>query len=193
MEEAILVKARNDHVLQWIELKRMYIAKRGSDAGRFGKAIPRTTNGDVAQLTNWWHNQFARELVSNPFAQDRDLASRQRWQKNKAAIENELKDADPSAVYPRNEWFWQEATSRLALYLQGRSAVPSSAQLVIESVQETVAEGIEAGKELAEKASQSIRDTLLTTVKTGAIIVSSVAAAAIVLPRVVRAMGSGKE
>ena len=40
--------------------------------------------------------------------------------------------ADPNAVYRANEQFWQEATGKLAIYLESRKAIPSRTELFID-------------------------------------------------------------
>ncbi len=98
MKQPFLLKAQPDHVRQWIALKRFYMDKRGSDPGRFGKAIPRTTYADVAEITKWWQMEFLYGLMRNPFANDSDKASRKRWSKDRVVIGQEVENADPKAI-----------------------------------------------------------------------------------------------
>ena len=183
-----IVQSTSDHVRQWIALKRTYVAERGSDAGRFRMAIPRTTHKDVRQLTDYWHGEYLREVVRSPNALDRDRASRRRWVNSKHTIDAQLSNADPGARYPHNEWFWQDATSKLAVYLEGRKAVPSHTQLVIESVREAVGEQIDAATDLANKTIDEAGKRFMSSIKTAAWLVGGLIASAIAIPRMVRAL-----
>ncbi len=190
MKQHLVLKAQGDHVLQWIALKRLYMAKRGSDPNRFGKAIPRTTNADIAEITQWWQKEFLYALVRDPFANDSDTASRKRWSVAKATIDKELDSADPNAVYARNPWFWDKATSGVALYLEARKAIPSDSELIVESLKETVVEHAETVKKVAKGAADVITEAgerTYSVLKTGAFIAAGVLGAAIVLPPVIRA------
>ena len=188
MTKKINVKAKNDHVLQWAEFKRLYVADRGSDAGQNRKAIPRTTFGDIAQLAKYWHNEYLRELLRNPSARDKSPASRKRWLAAKRKIDEQLRSAAKSSQYPENEWFWQVATRRLAIYLESRKAIPSRTELLIESLRETVEEHAETAKKLAKRAVDAAGGETLSNLKTGVLIVGSLAAAALAIPLIVRAL-----
>lgn len=174
------IPARSDHVLQWAALKRLYVTQRGSDAGRNRKAIPRTTNGDIAQLSQWWHDEFSRQLLLHPKPLDRDLASRKRWKDSKRTIDRQLRDADPKALYPQNEWFWQEASKRLAIYLESRKAVPNRADLMVDSLAETVQEHAQTAKDLARRAAEAA-PSIGSAVKTGALLIGGLVAAVLVV------------
>ncbi|MCG8419453.1 MAG: hypothetical protein MJE77_16100 [Proteobacteria bacterium] len=187
MMRTTVVQSTSDHVRQWIALKRTYVAERGSDTGRFGKAIPRTTHGDVRQLTDYWHGEYSREVVRSPRALDRDRASRRHWVNSKRRIDAQLLNANPGTPYPHNEWFWQDATSKLALYLDSRKAVPSRTQLIVESVRETVSDHIDATADRASEAIDQAGNRLMAALKTGAWIVGGLIVSAIAIPRMVRA------
>ncbi len=185
--DKLIIRAQNDHIRQWLELKQRYDAMRGSDAGRAHKKIPRTTNGDVKQIVAWWHDEFVRAIVRDPFVRDKDNASRERWALAKEAIDKELKGADQNARYARNAWFWQDETFRVALYLQGRKAIPSDLSLIVESVAEAIEESAGAAKELVKDVGD-VGGRVVSKLKTGAIIAASILGAAIVLPPVIRAL-----
>lgn len=128
--------------------------------------------------------------MRNPFANDSDKASRKRWHKARIAIEKELKGADRGARYSRNEWFWEEATSGVARYLEARKAIPSDTDLIFESVEETVEEHVETVKQVAKDAADVVVEAgerTFSVLKTGAFIAAGIAAAAIVIPPVIRA------
>ena len=190
MNEKIIVKANGDHVRQWIQLKQLYAKKRGRDLGRFKKPIPRTTHGDVAQLVKWWHGEYLRALLQSRFQIDNDKAKRQIWLAAKRKIDKQLDGADPKARYPENEWLWQDAIFSLALYLQGRKAVPSRTEILIESVGETVEEHAESAKKLAKRAADAaseVGDRTVSALKAGMIFVGGLAVTAIVVPPLIRA------
>ena len=186
-----VVQSTSDHVRQWIALKRTYVAERGSDAGRFGKAIPRTTHRDLRQLTDYWHGEYVRELLRSPKALDRDRASRRHWVNSKRSIDAQLVNADAGAQYPHNEWFWQEATSKLAMYLESRKAVPGRTQLVIDSIRETAAEQIDAATDLVSETVDEAGKRFIAAIKTGAWILGGLIASAVAIPRMVRVFKDG--
>ena len=179
MTQNYTIPARSDHVKQWAEFKRLYVTQRKSDAGRDRKAIPRTTYGDIARLTEYWHRQFVTALLLRPKALDRDLASRRHWRASKRRIDAQLRSANPKALYPQNEWFWQEASKGLAIYLESRKAVPDRAELVIDSITETVEERVEDVKAAAKKVANAASG-IGTAVKVGALVIGGLAATAIV-------------
>ena len=191
MNDKTTVKAQPDHVTQWAQLKRVYVTKRGSDAGRNRKAIPRTTNADIKQLADYWHGEYLQEMIGRPKALDKDRASRKRWVEAKRTIDRQLAHADPNAVYAVNEWFWQDATSRLAIYLESRKALPSKASLLIESVSETVQEGVDGAVNAAKDAVSTVVDqagkSMWPILKIGGLVIGGIAGAAIVIPAIIRA------
>ncbi len=190
MTEKITVTARGDHVQHWAAIKRIYIKKRGSDAGKSGKAIPRTTNGDVAKLARWWNIEARREVMRTMFANDRSPSSLKQWSNAISEINKYVANADKAALYPKNEWFWDTATLRLAIYLESRKAIPTSTDLMIESLTETLADHADTARTVARGATDALAGAgkgLLSTVKTGALILGGLVGAAIVLPPIIRA------
>lgn len=200
MSSKAIVQTKRDHVVQWSQLKKLYAQQRDRDIGRNNKAIPRTTNGDIKQLATYWHGEYLREVIRNPKALDRDLGSRKRWIESKRTIDRQIAKADPKAVYTANEWFWQEASLRLAIYLESRKAIPNRADLFIESVTETVSEGAEAVGRGLEAATGAAVDTLeragkkaWSALKIGALVVGGIAGVAVVAPPVIRAFRDDKD
>ena len=183
MPEKVIINPASDHVRQWAAMKQTYVAKRGSDAGRNRKAIPRTTNADIRQLANYWHGEYLRELLTNPKALDKDLASRKRWNRQQTEARPPAgQSRHRNALYAENEWFWQEASRRIAIYLESRKAIPARAELFVDAVSETVSEQVEAVKDAAEKAGKDAWEAI----KTGALILGGLTAAAIVIPPIIR-------
>jgi hypothetical protein len=193
MDPTIRVKALHDHIVQLAELKQQFMKLRGFGRGANGAAIPRTTHADVAALTAWWHGEYTRALLRSitTLGNDKSQKSRTEWTQAKAIIDSQTKAAEPAALYPDNEWLWQRALPRLAIYLESLKVVPSDAELIVSSVKETVAEHAEAAKNLAKDAAGSITEAgerALSMLKTGAIIAGGVLAAAIVVPPIIRAL-----
>ena len=145
MKEKTTIEPRRDHVRQWVALKQLYARKRGSDADRNKKAIPRTTNGDAKQLVQYWHGEYLSDVIGKPKALDRSLASRKEWVARKRALDRALAGADPNATYRANEQFWHD-TGRLAIYLESRKAIPTRTEIFFESVGETVSEHVDSVK-----------------------------------------------
>ncbi|MEM9493770.1 MAG: hypothetical protein AAGC55_31780 [Myxococcota bacterium] len=175
---------KNDHVRQWVALKKLYIKERGSDAGPNKKAIPRTTNDDVEQLSKYWHGEYLRELIKRPLVLDKDLASRRRWLESKRTIDRQLAQADPKARYPANAWFWDDATAKLSIYLESRKAVPSPAKLLVEAVSETVTEKVTAAKDAVNETTKGIGSLF----KTGLLVLGGLAGARWVVPPLIEAV-----
>jgi hypothetical protein len=220
MNELTKIHNQPNHVSQWHELKRLYIEKRGSDAvqGLTGLSqlyipgkthIPRTTNGDIAALTKWWHKEFSRGVMRDPWRRNPEMLA---WIEAKQTIERGIKGANPAALYPENTWFWQVATLRLARHLEAMRAVPSADDLVMgvfkdlakgaaSAVSAVTGSGADLAKSaagLAKGATSTVTDAAdaitdagkqaVSMLKTGALITAGVLGAVIVLPPVIRAV-----
>ena len=75
----------------------------GMSAGGDSVAIPRTTNSDVLQLATYWTHAFAN---ARSVLDDHDAVAAQ-WQVVLADVDKLAKNADPSAVYAKNNVFWR--------------------------------------------------------------------------------------
>lgn len=192
--DQIQVQAK-DHVDQWLELKRLYASKRGTRRGQSGKDYPRTTNGDIKTLTKWWHEEFQRSMLRNPYDKSLDRASIQRWNEAKRQIDQEVMNADPLAEYPRNEWFWQTEIIRLAIHLNARKDRPTSLTIFFdalsETAQERLSDALNVGKAVTSAGDRAVSG-VVSTVKKGLLIAGGVLGAAIVLPPVIRALREPK-
>jgi len=186
MDDKLLLKAKNDHVLQWIELVTVYTAKRGADPGIGNKAVPRTTCGDVEQIARWWDNELKRVLLLRGPAlkNDKSPSSRKEWMDAKRVIDERSKAFEKSTLYPDNQWFWQKATKRLAIYLESLKVVPTDSELMFDAIGETLAEHAQTVKDAAKEAVEAGSSWL----KTGVIVAAGIAGAAIILPPVIRAL-----
>jgi hypothetical protein len=169
-----------DAVKQWVELKQAYLALRGAKEGKNHKPVPRTTHHDVMQIATAW----TRELRKVEPRNDHERTEHGRWKSCADQVAARYNKQTPGAEYPENERFWQECTARLAVYLEGRKIVPSSWELLVESVFEAIAEVPatigRAGREVASGASSLLEQPG----KLAAVLIGSV----IVLPPLVRAL-----
>ena len=176
MTQQLVTIAETDHIRQWLAFKRHYIRLRGSDPGQFRKAVPRTTNGDVKQLAEWWHKEMLAVVSAHTNVRDSDKASRKRWTKAKQRIDRELAGASPTAMYRDNEWFWQTETVRLAQYLESLKVIPSRLTLAKEALAEVVDERLQdmdrAGEALEKVAGAG--DRFLSKLKGAAIVAGGV-------------------
>jgi hypothetical protein len=217
MNELTKIHNQPNHVSQWRELKRLYTEKRGSDTvqGLTGLSqlytsgqvrIPRTTNGDIAELTKWWHKEFSRGVMRDPWRRKPELLA---WIDAKKTIERDIKGTSPAARYPKNEWFWQVATLHIAKHLEAMRAAPSADDLVMGAFKDlakgavgaVTGSGADLAKSaagLAKGATSAVTDAAdaitdagkqaVSMLKTGALITAGVLGAVIVLPPVIRAM-----
>ena len=202
MTEKITIEASKDHVLHRTALLKFYRKKRGETKTRKGYMIPLTIRRDIVQLVKWWDAEYRR--------------ARKRWHKDpthglwkraKQRIARDMEGADPEAVYPANEWFWNFVLLKLAIYLEVLKTSPSPTQLLMESFRETVEERLgdakdlidgvtDTASELAEAAGDigeaiaDAGDKAWSGIKVAAIVGGGLLGAAIVVPPVVRAIRS---
>lgn len=211
MDEHIFMKPKRNHSQQWLALKKLYVSKRRSDAGANRKAIPRTTNGDVAQIARYWDSEYKRAIGRRPKVPGEGKNKREKWLADKERIDDLLAGREASALFAENEWFWQRATHHVAIFLQARKSAPTAAELFIDALTDRsrgVAEALadaaqniggkaaDAAEDAAEavgdaarsagKAVLGIGDGVVSMLKTGALIAAGVVGAAIVLPPVIR-------
>ena len=87
-------------------------------------------------------------------------------------------------MYGENEWFWQHATRRLAIYLESLKAVPSRTEIAFDAVKETLEEHgeriTEAVKDVADWG-----DRALDVLKAGGLIVGGVIGVVVVIPPII--------
>ena len=182
----IVVARHSDAVVRWVKLKQMYVDLRGASVGKNKKLIPHTTNSDVLQLAAAWSREVGK--VKADSASQR--SEHKRWQRCMETVKQHADPSKPDAIYPRNEEFWQECTSRLAIYLESRKAVPSKWTLLKESVVETLEEIPGALGDATHATAGAVADAggaVLNFVKKPVNAALVVLGGAILLPPVIRA------
>jgi len=211
MDEHVFLKPKSNHSQQWIALKKLYMSRRGSDAGANRKAIPRTTNGDVVQIARYWDGEYKRAIGRRPKVAAEGKNKRDKWLADKQRIDSLLAGRESAALFAENEWFWERATHHVAMFLQARKSAPTETELFVDALTERTREVAGAladaahnigGKaaDVAEDAAEAVGDAaksagkavlgvgsgVVSMLKTGALIAAGIVGAAIVLPPVIR-------
>jgi hypothetical protein len=129
--KAFDAKTFSDLFLAQLELLR---AERGSDQvvalpGETGgtKTIPRTTNGDVVQLADYWSKQLAS--VKKVMGHDGVV---KKWTAALVGVDVARK-ADPNAIYPTNNTFWR-ALQTTAVQVSVADEQPSEWDLALDAL-----------------------------------------------------------
>ena len=191
MAEKIIIKSHDDHVDQRTAQLRYLRRKRGEFKTTAGYMVPKTTYADIAQMLAYWDGEFKNSRAAKDWYKDAD---KRQWLQHRKAIAADLEDADPDAVYARNEFFWNRAILKLAILLQVAKTRPSPTQMFIEAVKETVVERVQDADQAIEKAGKVAEnvaeagDRAWSTLKIAGIVAASVAGAAILLPPIIRAV-----
>jgi hypothetical protein len=159
----------------WLELKRRYVALRGSTPGPHSKAIPKTTNRDVLLLGTRWTVEATRARGEEA----RDQSERARWRASLAEVERMADASRPDAEYRANASFW-DASNPLAFYLESLKMRPSRWQLARESIAESVHELPATLAAAGSAATAAARRFLGDPLKLAAVVLG----AAIVIPAV---------
>jgi hypothetical protein len=191
MDEHVLMKPKRNHSQQWIALKRLYVSKRGSDAGKNRKAIPRTTNGDVAQLARYWDGEFKRAIGRRPEVAAEGKNKRDKWLADKERIDDLLAGREATARFAENEWFWQRATHHVAVYLQARKSAPTEAELFIDALAERGREVAGALADAAQTAGEKAADVAVGAAEAAGDAAEAVGGAAKSAGKAVLGIGSG--
>jgi len=190
MAERITIKSHEDHVDQRTAQLRYLRRTRGEFKTAKGYMVPETTNGDVAQMLEYWDGEYKKSRASKDWFKDGD---KRQWLLDRERIANDLENADPAAQYARNEWFWNRAILKLAILLQVAKTRPSPTDMFIEAVKETVVERVEDADRAMVKVGEAAKtvteagERTWSTLKIAGIVAASVAGAAIVLPPIIRA------
>jgi hypothetical protein len=163
----------DSHTDLWLELKRRYLAVRGSIAGTNGKAIPRTTNRDVLLLATRWTTELTK--TRGDAASDR--SERKRWRTSLAEVERLADDKQPDREYAANASFW-DASNRLAIYLESLKMRPGRWQLAWEAISESVRELPSTISDASATTAAAARRFLSDPLKLGAVVLG----AAIIMP-----------
>lgn len=104
------------------------------DAGTGGgeKVIPRTTNGDVIALADYWSKQLGS--VKHVMGTDGIVNA---WRAVTADIDAIARKGDPAAVYPKNNAFWR-ALSSTAIHVAVADEAPSTWDLAKDALKDSV-------------------------------------------------------
>lgn len=108
--------------------------KMKPDPGTTGpeKIIPRSTNGDVVELADYW----TRQLGAVKRVMGHDGVARE-WQAARADVDHLARSGDPNAVYPKNNAFWR-ALQKAAIHVAVADEAPTATDLAIEALKQSV-------------------------------------------------------
>jgi hypothetical protein len=113
--------------------------RRGEDivpGNKFAAHVPRTTNGDVAQLAAYWTTQLA--LVGGHHWASVDYRDKTaRWRAAVDQVWRTVGGANLKALYPHNAEFWT-ALIIISVHVSVTAAGPSKWTLFLESLEDTL-------------------------------------------------------
>jgi len=135
----------------WSALRDQLATARGSDertpTDGTGEPmqVPRTTNGDIAQITAYWNDAWTRLEDAwrrgNVLGHIADrlglIAERARWLAATAEVEATAKSGKASDVYPKNDGFWR-ASQSLAAALDRYHQQPTRSQITLDVPDESL-------------------------------------------------------
>jgi hypothetical protein len=140
----------------WTTLRDQLTKTRGSDErtppdGTAGEPmqIPRTTNGDIVQITAYWKDAWtqledvwrrgnALGHIADPLGL---IAERARWQAATTEVEDTAKLGKASDVYPKNDGFWRASRS-LAAALDRYHQQPARSEITLDVPEEGLPERV---------------------------------------------------
>lgn len=96
------------------------------------KPIPRSTNGDVIALADYWTKQLAD--VKDVFGHESVETT---WKATTADVDALARKADPNAVYSKNNAFWR-ALGNTAIHVSVADEAPSKSDMMIDSLKHSV-------------------------------------------------------
>lgn len=195
-KQKVEIKGHANHVDSWSAQLKTFKNAYGVSKSKDGYMAAKTTNENVRQLAKWWQKEYWR---------GGNFWGTHQWDDQFEQIMEETDDADPNELYKNNHWFWHIALRELAIYLESQKSKPSSMDLWIESLEETIDERIGDAHRFIKGASEAASDTIegigkaagvvtdmgdavWSGLKTVAIVGGSLVGAAIILPPVIRAM-----
>jgi hypothetical protein len=140
----------------WSALREQLAKSRGADErtppdGASGEPIqvPRTTNGDIVQITAYWNDAWTRledawrrgnvlGRIADPLG---IIAERARWQAAIAEVEDTAKSGKAGDVYSKNDGFWRTSRS-LAAALDRYHQRPARSQITLDVTEESLPERV---------------------------------------------------
>lgn len=96
------------------------------------KPIPRSTNGDVVLLADYWTKQLAR--VRRVMGAD---GVDQRWKAALVDVDGIARKGDPNAVYPKNNAFWR-ILQQTAIHVAVADEAPSQTDLMLDALKDSL-------------------------------------------------------
>ena len=123
-----------------------------ADAGMAGgeRNIPRSTNGDVVALTDYWSKQL--EAAKSTMGHDDTV---RRWTAVRADIDQIARKGDPHTVYPKNNAFWREL-SNTAVYVAVADESVSKWDLTKDALKESITHLPETLEQAASKGADLV-------------------------------------
>ena len=106
------------------------------------KVIPRTTNGDVVALADYWSKQLAD--AKHVMGHDGVVAT---WKAALADVDQVARKSDPNGIYPKNDTFWR-ALAPTAIQVAVADEAPSSSDLALAALKDSLThlpENVKAG------------------------------------------------
>ena len=190
MATAFKIPAHDDHVLQRTAILKLLREERGEVKTDKGYWIPKSPNSDIMQVTEHLDHEFGRSRVSASWYKDAD---KDQWLRDRAKIARHLQGADPKALYPHGDWFWNRAMLKLAILLQVAKTRPSPTELFLESLEETIHERLSDTDQLIDNAGETISEVAdagekwWSGLKTAGLIAAGLIGVAVVVPPIIRA------
>jgi hypothetical protein len=100
--------------------------------GGANKPIPRTLNGDVVLLADYWGKQLAD--VKDVFGHE---SVEKQWKQTADEVNAIARKGDPNAVYPKNNGFWR-VLSNTAIHVSVADEAPSKSDMMLDSLKHSV-------------------------------------------------------
>lgn len=121
-----------------------------ADASGSERVIPRTTNGDVIALADYW----SKQLASAPHVMGYDGVAKE-WLAAVADVGQIARKGDASAVYAKNNAFWR-TLQRTAIQVAAANEAPTKLDIAKDALKETVAHLPESIEHAVTGAAQAV-------------------------------------
>lgn len=107
--------------------------KASADASSGERVIPRTTNGDVVALADYW----SKQLANAPHVMGHDGVAKE-WQATVADIDQIARKGDGTTIYAKNGAFWR-TLQRTAIQVAVANEAPTKLDLAKDAIKASVA------------------------------------------------------